>query len=123
MATVPPLMLRRVARQVIASAAEGGGTPGAWTAMVGGMLFLAWRSMFRSAILVELGIREIVCESHEDGRRYAQGVRQFADIEERNVALPALDTTQIASGQAALQSKLLLGPSHRPPDLGQMLTK
>jgi hypothetical protein len=42
------------------------------------------------------------------GRRNPEGVRQHANIDERYVALPALDAANVGPGQLALQREPLL---------------
>lgn len=50
-------------------------------------------------------------------------MRQFDDVFERNIALPALNTTKIASSQSTVQRQLLLRPALRLAQHGKSSAK
>jgi hypothetical protein len=56
-------------------------------------------------------------------RWQAQGLRQTADIDQGNIALPTLHTTQIAAGQTTVQSQALLRHALCPAQRRHMLPK
>ena len=60
---------------------------------------------------------------HQSRRCDFQCVSQFDDVFESNIALPALNTTKIASSQTTMQRQLLLRPAFRLTQRGKSSAK
>lgn len=78
--------------------------------VAGAFLFSGWLGRWRT-------------EVEQCGRGNAERIGQLADVDERDVALAALNLAQVRAGEAAFEGKVLLRPVEFLAKLNQTLSK